>query len=245
MTAKMAFLLLAALPAAGAADVSMAFGDSLPPYIVARTDSGIELDVVRQALAHRGHVLRPVYLPMARVPLSFIEGRVDAIMADVGQDMTPHGGHYGAPLVLFDNALITLRNRHIAIRQPDDLKGLSVLAFVGAAKRYPRWLAAVSGAPGYAERNNQSAQPLLLALGRYDVVFSDRAIFQYHLNRQARADPGFIVPAVDIHPLPAANPPAYRPVFRDPVVRDDFDAGLAQLRKSGAYRAIYDKYLKE
>ncbi|MDR7305303.1 hypothetical protein [Rhodoferax saidenbachensis] len=36
---------------------------------------------------------------------------------------------------------------------------------------------------------------------------------------------------------------AYRPVFRDAKIRDDFNAGLAALKKSGHFKAIYQKYL--
>ncbi len=42
-----------------------------------------------------------------------------------------------------------------------------------------------------------------------------------------------------------ARPQDYRPVFRSARVRDDFNAGLAQMKKSGRYKAIYDKYLKD
>ena len=51
------------------------------------------------------------------------------------------------------------------------------------------------------------------------------------------------MPAVDAHALPAADARAYRPVFRNAAVRDDFNAGLAWLRKSGRYGAIYQHYL--
>lgn len=236
-------LALACGPARAAA-VSMAFGDNLPPYIMAETGSGIELDVVREALAYRGHVLQPRYLPMGRIPLSFIEGRVDAIMMDVGQDMLAHGGHYGVPPVLYDNVLVTLKRRGLRLRRPADLHGLNIMSFVGAARRYPAWLRALEHTPAYVERNNQAAQPLLLAMGRYDAVLSDLSIFRYYANRQQRSDPGFLMPAFDSHPLPLPDPRDYRPVFRDAAIRDDFDAGLAQLRKSGRYRQIYDQYLQ-
>ena len=79
-------LLSIALPA-GAATVRMAFGDNLPPYILVSSSSGIEVDIVREALAYRGHVLQPVFMPMGRIPVVFVAGKADAIMMDVGQDM--------------------------------------------------------------------------------------------------------------------------------------------------------------
>lgn len=236
-------ILLALAGAARGASVSMAFGDNLPPYIMAQDHSGIELDVVREALAFRGHELRPQYMAMGRIPFSFIEGKVDAIMIDVGEDMAPYGGHYAEPPVVYDNVLITLKRRQLKLRKPADLKGLNIMAFVGAARRYPEWLLALSRTREYAERNNQAVQPLLLALGRYDAVLSDRTIFQYYSALQRRADPNFVAPPVDEHPLTPPDPRDYRPVFRDAAVRDDFNAGLEQLRKSGRYKAIYDKYL--
>lgn len=235
-------LLAIALPA-GAANVRMAFGDNLPPYILVGSSSGIEVDIVREALAYRGHVLQPVFMPMGRIPVTFTGGKADAIMMDVGQDMTAAGGQYGDPPVLYDNVLFTLASRGLSIRQPADLRTLWVMSFVGAATRYPEWLGPLQHSRYYVEHNNQAVQPLLLALGRYDVVVCDRTIFTYFSRQQQRADPKFRMPRVNEHPLPAADARAYRPVFRSARVRDDFNAGLAFLRKSGRYDAIYKHYL--
>ncbi|NRR34071.1 transporter substrate-binding domain-containing protein [Oxalobacteraceae bacterium] len=229
--------------AAAGAEVSMAFGDNLPPYILVQSDGGIEVDIVREALALRGHVLRARYMPMGRIPQTFISGQVDAIMMDVGEDMSNRGGHYASPPVLYDNIFYTLRQRGLRITQPADLKPLSTIAFVGAARRYPDWLGGLGGA-AYQERNNQAAQPQLLAIGRYDVVLSDRTIFQYYAHLQSKLDPRFKLPALDEHAFTRADPRDYRPVFRDAAVRDDFNAGLQQLHKSGRYKAIYEKYLR-
>lgn len=227
------------------ATVSMAFGDNLPPYILVNEDAGIEVEIVRAALAYRGHVLQARYLPMGRIPLSFKSGQVDAIMMDVGEDMAPYGGHYATPPVLYDNVFISLKRNRLAIRAPADLRGHTVMSFIGAARRYPDWLQPLQdGSGNYVESNHQEVQPALLALGRYEVVLSDRSIFQYYVVRQQRKEPGFVMPETEQHAFTVADPQNYRPVFRDPVVRDDFNAGLEYLRKTGRYRAIYDKYLK-
>jgi polar amino acid transport system substrate-binding protein len=242
MLSRFLLLLTIALPA-GAANVRMAFGDNLPPYILVSSGSGIEVDIVREALAYRGHVLEPVFMPMGRIPVTFVAGKTDAIMMDVGQDMQPAGGHYGDAPVVYDNVLLTLARRRLSLKQPADLRKLWVMSFVGAAKRYPDWLGQLEHKRYYVEHNNQSVQPLLLALGRYDVVVCDRTIFTYYSRQQQKADPTFRMPAVDQHPLPAADARAYRPVFRSAAVRNDFNAGLAYLRKSGRYAAIYRHYL--
>ena len=112
-------LTLAWTGAALADDVVMAFGEKIPPYCFPESDSGIELDVIGEALAYRGHRLVPRYFPLARVPLAFRQGEVQAAMTDLGQDLSPQGAHYGEPAVLYRNVLISLQGRRLKIEQPE------------------------------------------------------------------------------------------------------------------------------
>ncbi len=226
-----------------AADVLMAFGEKIPPYCFPESDSGIELEVIGEALALRGHRLMPRYYPLARVPLAFRHGEVDAAMTDLGQDLTDQGGHYGEPAVIYQNVLVTLRNRQLRLEKPEDLKGLSVVAFQGAAKRYPEWLGATQAAGLYFEQNNQELQVSGLNKGRFDVVLSDKSIFRYFELMLSRTNL-FHAKAVQMHHFVEVNPNDYRPLLRSQQVRDDFNAGLAHLKASGGYQAIYDSYLK-
>lgn len=170
-------LLLISSGMSRAADVVMAFGEKIPPFCFPESDSGIELEIIGEALAFRGHKLKPRYYPLARVPLTFRKGEVDAAMTDLGQDLSDVGAHYGDPAVIYQNVFVTLQNRNLKIETPQDLKGLSVVAFQGAAKRYPEWLAASEKAGLYFEQNNQELQVLGLNKARYDVVLSDRRSF--------------------------------------------------------------------
>jgi len=238
-----ALALAIAFPApAMAADVTMAFGEKIPPFCFPATDSGIEIEIIREALAFRGHSLKPVYFPFARIPYAFKSGGVDAAMSDLGEDMGMVKAYYGDPAVFYDNVFITLKERHLAIHEPRDLHGLTVVAFPGALKRYPAWLAGVKKEGGYFEQNNQSLQVLTLAAGRYDVVLSDRYIFRYFSNL-LRNNQSVRLKPVQVHSFVKFNPMDYRPVFRDETIRNDFNAGLKQLKKTGRVEAIYKKYL--
>lgn len=227
---------------AWSANVSMAFGDRIPPFCFPETNSGIELEVIGEALAVRGHVLKPVYFPIARVPQEFKAGIVDAAMTDGGQDLTSYGAFYGDSAVVYDNVFITLAERKLNIRQPADLAGLTVISFSGAEKRYPQWLDAVVKAGHFAAQNNQALQVKTLEMGRYDVVLSDRTIFKYFTQQQAQVQGHPLKPTV-VHAFTTVNPQDYRPLFRDRQVRDDFNVGLKKLKASGRFQAIYDKYL--
>lgn len=225
-----------------AADVSMAFGERIPPFCFPETNSGIEVEVMREALAYRGHVLKPKYFPFMRVPVAFKAREVDAAMSDLGTDLQADGAFYGDPGVFYDNVFISLAERKLVIRQPEDLRGLTVIAFVGAAKRYPEWLNPVKAAGHYFEQNDQALQVLTLHKKRYDLVLSDRNIFKY-FSAQVERTEGMLLGPVNEHSFVKLNPMDYRPVFRDAKVRDDFNAGLAAIKKSGHFKAIYQKYL--
>jgi polar amino acid transport system substrate-binding protein len=226
----------------GAAEVSMAFGERIPPFCFPETNSGIEVEVMRDALAYRGYVLKPKYFPFMRVPVAFKAHEVDAAMSDLGTDLQADGAFYGDPAVFYDNVFISLASRKLVIRQPEDLRGLTIVAFVGAAKRYPEWLGVPKAERRYFELNDQALQVLTLHKGRYDLVLSDRNIFKYFSDQVQRTD-GTILDPVTEHSFVKLNPMDYRPVFRDAKVRDDFNAGLAAIKKSGHFKAIYQKYL--
>ncbi|MFN3303468.1 MAG: hypothetical protein ACK44A_07080 [Roseateles sp.] len=97
-----------------------------------------------------------MFLPLARIPLAFRDGQVDAAMTDLGEDLGAAGGHYGNAAVFYDNLLFTLARRGLSLRRPQDLDGLTAMAFQGAARRYPEWLEAVQRGGRYFEVNDQA-----------------------------------------------------------------------------------------
>jgi polar amino acid transport system substrate-binding protein len=227
--------------AVSADEIVMAFGEKIAPFCFPESDSGIELEVIGEALAFKGHSLRPRYYPLARVPLEFKMAHVDAAMTDLG--FGAQGGYFGDPAVLYDNVFISLSQRALKISKPEDLKGLVVVSFPGGLKRYPEWLTAADQANHYFEQNNQQLQVAGLNKGRFDVVLSDKNIYHY-FELQLNRNKLFKAKPVDMHTFTTANPDDYRPVFRSEKIRDDFNAGLAHLKASGRYQAIYNNYLK-
>jgi polar amino acid transport system substrate-binding protein len=226
-----------------AVEVSMAFGDRIPPFCFPETNSGIELEVIGEALAYRGHTLKPYYFPLARVPIALKAGKVDAAMTDAGEDMRAVGAFYGDSAVVYENVLYSLSERNLKIRTPSDLNGLTVIAFQGASKRYPQWLGPVADAGHLVEQNNQAIQVRTLDIGRYDVVLSDRTIFRY-FSLQMQRETGQTPKPVTEHEFVTLNPDNYRPLFRDVKIRDDFNAGLKHLKATGRFRQIFEKYTK-
>jgi polar amino acid transport system substrate-binding protein len=220
----------------------MAFGQSIPPFSFPDSDSGIEIEIMTAALAVHGHKLIPSYMPLARVPFVFKQGKVDAAMTDLGQDMQALGAFYGEPAVLYNNVFISLAERNLTIETPEDIAGLSIVSFQGAYKRYPKWLMPAKNDDLYAENFKQEKQVLLLERKHFDLVLSDINIFKYH-QIQNQQELGKALKPVKFHHFTTVIPNDYRPVFWKEAIRNDFNDGLANIKQSGLYQAIYDNYL--
>jgi polar amino acid transport system substrate-binding protein len=234
-------LLLAAIaPARGPAraePVQVLIGNSLPPYIIGNEDRGFEFDIVKEALALRGHQMVPRYLPFARVPVEMERGAADAAMTV--NDSSGLRVCYSDTYVVYRNYAITLASRQLTIDTLADLHGKSVRAFQNARLYLgPAFNAAVADNPGYAESANQQTQNAMLFAGRVDVVVGDINIFNWY-NQTMPQTPETRQPIA----LHAVFPPVeYRVGFRDARLCQDFNAGLAELRASGRYDAIIAGY---
>ena len=241
------FLLMCAILAysstALSADIRMAFGVSLPPYVIAKSNVGIEVDIIREALAHKGHNLIPVYVPLARVPVHFERGKVDATQRDGGSNLVALGAHYGDTSVAYHAAFFSLAERGLKIEKPSDLEGLKVISFQNAVKqsRFKDWLQPVADAGNYFEINDQLSQVKTLQVGRYDVVLADRNIFAY-FTLKLRDEGNITIKPTALHEF--LQPHSYKPLFRDEAVKDDFNVGIKHLHATGRYQQIIDSYVK-
>ena len=228
---------------AGAKEVLMAFSQEIPPYIFQKQNKGIEIDIISAALAVKGHTLKPLYFPLGRIPIAFTSNLVDAAMGDMGVNLELKGGFYANPAVIYNNVFITLKNQKISIEKPADLDHLRVVSFQGAENRYPKWLKKVKEEKRFYGISDQLTQVKLLHFGRYDVVLSDRFIFNYFVKQMMLMNV-LEVNEVDEHIFATANPEDYRPVFRDQNVRDDFNLGLKKIKANGKFQEIYDRYME-
>ena len=227
---------------AWSAEVTMAFGLSLPPYVISESNSGMEMDIIREALAFRGHTLKPVYVPLARVPEEFKTEEIQAVQRDGGTNLTPSGGIYSNMVsITYHDVIVTLKERGLTVKTPDDLAKLSVVAFQGAINHYPKWLQPVKAAGKYYEQKDQLLQVKSLHVGRCDAILGDRNIVQYFTN-QALKDGSFRVLPTELHEF--TEPYGYNPAFKDPKIRDDFDAGIKHLQETGRYQEIINSYLQ-
>jgi polar amino acid transport system substrate-binding protein len=219
-------------------ELKIIFMQYTPPYVLA-DGTGILVDIVRTALESSGHKVQPVLVPIGRGFKMFAKGQVDG--TSLLQESSGLKAEYSQDFMQYHNRAFALKKRNLSIRTIADLKDKSVLAFQNAEKYLGEdFRRAVAGNPQYKEIAQQEAQARMLFLYRTDVAVMDESVFRYYrqkLINEGKADRGEEYVGFDVFP-----PTRYKAAFSSRKVRDDFDKGIAAMRKDGRYDAIYRKY---
>jgi polar amino acid transport system substrate-binding protein len=235
-------MILACLPAVQAAELRVVFGQSLAPFADERDGRGLEVDIIRAALEAVGHRIKVGFVPQARVPSALSSGDYDAAAT-----LTPDSGlkaAYSEVYIHYLDYAITARGRFPAGLKMADLSSLRVVAFQNAGQYLgPEYAAMARSNPRYREQADQLSQVRMLFGGQTDVIIAERHIFEYQLARLRASRFPERPFEVDMFALFDKIP--YRVAFRDAALRDQFNAGLAQIRKDGLLDRITRKYLSE
>ncbi|MCF8143171.1 MAG: transporter substrate-binding domain-containing protein [Deltaproteobacteria bacterium] len=215
----------------------MAVGLALPPYNIPETDSGIEMDIVREALKIKGYAVKPKYVPFARVRRELMNRDVDGALTinpDSGIEAFYSDGH-----LVCQNIVVTLKKNGFRVDEIADLKDKSVLAFQDATLYLGKEFAAMAEQNDqYKEIAKQEIQINLLYTNRVDAVVLDKNIFYHHRNHNTVVDTSQDIDIWYIFP-----PTTFSVAFIDETVRDDFNEGLKQLRATGRYDEIVKQYI--
>ena len=220
-------------------EVAMAIGMAIAPYNIPESNSGIELDIVREALGMKGYVIVPKYVPFARRNLELLEKRVDGVLT-----INTNSGieaYYSDEHLVCENVVVSLKKKGLKVEKAQDLKGKSVVAFQEATIYLGEDFAAMAKEnPEYRELAGQQLQINLLYGDRVDAIVLDRNIFRYLKERNRKVD---TTQPVDIACI--FKPTPFRVAFSSKKVRDDFNEGLRKLRESGRYGEIVEGYLRD
>ena len=231
---------------ASAREVRMVFGLALPPYVIQGSASGYEVDIIRAALAVKGHTLKPVFASFLLVPKMLKEHQADAAQRGNPELVEGKGFFYAdEPTVLYQDAAISLKKNHLKIDSIADLKGKAIVGyqdahdFLGA-----EFAAAVKDDPNYQESSDERRKVKMLYAGGTQVYVGDVNIFQYYRS-MVKTDVD-TTQGIDIHRIfPASADKTHHAVFLDKQIRDDFSEGLKQIKANGQYRQIIRKYVND
>jgi len=235
----MVFLLSVGSNLAFAKNYKIAVGLALPPYVIQEGNSGMELEVVREALALKGHTVEPVYLPFARVPKSLQDKLVELALT-VNESSGLENVFYSDSHITYQNVAVTLAKNKISITSTSELSDKSIIAFQGATKYLGADYADMAANnTKYQERAAQDNQILMLFSDRVNTVVMDINIFKYFRELNKKVDTSL---DVTIHEIFA--PSYYKVGFLNATLRDEFNESLKELKSSGQYDKIISKYVQ-
>ena len=217
-------------------ELTFAVGLALAPYNIPEKNCGIELDIVREALAMKGYRVKTEYVPFARRIREIAQGEVDGVLTvNENSDLDVY---LSDQHIVCENVAVALKKNHFKIEKISDLKDKSILTFQNAKKYLGKeFVAAAEASPDYREISKQELQINLLYGDRVDVIVLDKSIFYYHKKNNKMVD---TTQPIDMFHIFEEVP--FRVGFVDKKVRDDFNEGLKKLRESGRYDEIVNKY---
>ncbi|UZE95016.1 substrate-binding periplasmic protein [Alkalimarinus alittae] len=218
--------------------VTIASPISIPPYVFSGSDTGIQLDIVRESLISAGLTLKVIYASNNRgldlLKTHYADGMINA------PEGIP-GLYYSEPLIEFLNGVVALKSRNLKLEQVSDLQPLRVVGFQNASNYFGRNFNTMSQTnKHYTEVVNQFAQINMLFQKRCDAIVIDQRIFNFYLKHYQEDGAGFNQDTLFYNILPPS--PRYI-AFHEQSLRDLFNKGLQQLKSSGRLQEIITSYL--
>ena len=225
-----------------AAEIKIGVSLSIPPYVIQETNSGLELELLNQALAVKGHTASIHYLPLARTFHELREGKLDGII-NIKDGMIDNV-FYSNVAITYQNCAISLEDNNFTINNIDDLNNKQVVSFQRASSLLGEEFAKMAKAnSGYQEQARQVQQVYMLMKHRADVVVMDKNIFKYYLKQaylEGKLTEKDLKQQAICHQI--FPPTEYKFAFLSEQIRDDFNAGLKQITQDGSLVALQEKY---
>ena len=229
-----------------AKQITVAFTDDIPPFIMEKATQGLEVDIIQAALKHKGHAIKTTL----QCPYKRLENIVARKGADAAASVRQRddGTFYSDNFIAFENYAITQKKSHITLGSITDLKGKTIFTWQNAHRDLGPVFASLFSpavtAPyirRYHEIGVQEGQVRMFWRDSSSVIIIDKSIFIWFTKKyapQAIADDQIVYH--EIFPIPTE----FQVNFESKAIRDDFNEGLQFIRKNGVYQAIFDKYLK-
>ena len=163
--------------------VTISFGDAIPPWVLANGD--ILVDLVKDCLEPSGYNVKVVLLPYARRLLNYSNDRVEAV-SDVNQKTISKlslKGYFTGDIYAYTNYFFSLAKNNFAPTNINDLKGHSIVSWQGAKTHLGgEYEKMADSNKRYTEIANQESQVHMMFKNRIDFAQLDMQIFNYHKN---------------------------------------------------------------
>ncbi len=217
--------------------IEMAAGLPKPPFVI-KNGQGMQLDIVKAALAMHNIEVKFVYMPFGRNIPNYRRFSFDGVIT-VPSHIEQPGMFVSTPYIRYQNIAVSLSENNLDISTIADLADKKVIAFQRAKKYLGEdYYQAALQARSYREVAEQEQQVSALFLKHAEVIVLDVNIFKYYLSRSKSER---FNAAYKLHYI--FDESYYSAGFRDQAVQKAFDDGILKLKQSGEYQKILDHYL--
>ena len=222
-----------------------AFGFGRPPYMYDEgSNTGLEMAIVREVLESSGYMIKKTkQLPLASGQKALENDKNLEFSVGIVKDDSD-GFYYSDPIDFYNNIFITRKSDNIDLDTLEKLKDKKIASWNGYYKGHKKVLDKslnLETSKNYKEYINHNKQHDDFFSKKADVIIIDTTIFKWFKHKMSDkyhlSDDEFI-----IHPLLDDRIPILV-AFRDKKIRDDFNIGLKEFKKTDKYKII-NRFLK-
>ena len=213
------------------------FGMNKPPYVLEKEDSGLEVEIFREAARAAGYEVKSFFGPLERLKSKMKKAELDAITTT---NLNENLHFYNSiPFITYHNYAFALKKKNLKIKTIADLKKYSITSFQRSRDLLGSEFAKMANEnPQYREFADQKLRNIQLFKERADVAIADKRIFEY-FNSQLDSSVNRNQPII-MYNLFKEN--HYQAAFRSETVMKKFNQGLLEIKKNGTYQKLEIKY---
>ncbi len=222
--------------AADKPELLVAVSLDIPPFVMDNAGTGLEVDIVRQAL--KGYSLLFIQLPYGELQTAVQQKRADV---SLGVQQEDKDIFESTDFITFANFAISKKADGFRIDSVADLRNRRVLtwgnAYLALGPEFEAMFSPQSPQrKNYIEVADQKEQVRRFWEGKELVIVIDHSIFSYFSKKM-----GHDLDKVSFHAIfpPVTN---FKAGFKDDAVRDRFNESLAAMCKSGEYAKLLHEY---
>ncbi len=192
---------------------------------------GIDVDIIRHITSELGYDAEFHLLAYNRLIADYRAGKYD-IASPAAFEASR--GYLTQAYLPFEDVAVSLADSNYSLNSVNDLTGKRVIAYQSAKSVLgPEFARAVEG-DGYLEKAERIVQLRLLVNDRADVVVGERRLLTYIMQKNFPDTP------LAVHPIFQTRP--YGAIVKDPQLRKNFNRVLSDMRASGVYQEILDRW---
>lgn len=236
-------LLCSNFASAASVELTVAFGQSRPPFVDEIQRDGISLRLFNAVAKPLGWQYKPIFASNQRMQKLLEEGHVD-----ISVEVQPDNAllYYSQPFISYSNYAFYRSDIELTLANMDDLKPFSVCAWQNANIHLGIQSWAVSK-KNYWEYPEQKWQVADWLNKRCEVLLIDDTLLKWQLTqfnaRWHKLSQGIDINSFNKVLLPSPKNPLWFYVgFNDVAMREAFDQQLTLLKQSGQYDVIRNNF---